>query len=147
MLGRLRPHCGPLDLHVIVCCSMKRSRGEGEAVGTGKSVRKEEKRKRTHWNFKTDYNDHFETPLRAYQDLLPVLRTLSRHLFKPECIHQEEETAGLEDSLHKLNVFDPYFCLGSMKEMLQSLGISKVINRNRDFYKDITNNNLPGSIL
>ena len=110
---------------------MKRSRSEYEAEAIKEKVGK--KKKNAHWNFKADYNDHFETPLQAYQDLLPVLRTLSTHLYN-----------GSEDSLMKLNVFDPYFCLGSMKEMLQTLGIPKVINRNRDFYKDIINKDIPG---
>lgn len=81
------------------------------------------------WDFKTDYNDHFETPEQAYKDLLPVLKELAGALNKP---------------LSELIVYDPYYCLGNMKQHLQSLGVPSVINENKDFYKGIQKKRIPG---
>lgn len=74
--------------------------------------------------YETDYNDHFETPLAAYQDVMPLISLL------------------LDDDLSR-RVYDPYFCQGQAKEHLQSLGLQKVIHHKRDFYKDIRNNHVP----
>ncbi len=81
------------------------------------------------WNFTVDYNDHFETPKIAYTDLLPVLRSLADKLGK---------------TLEQLIIYDPYWCKGNMVGCLAELGLTNVINRNRDFYKDIKNNQVPG---
>ena len=62
------------------------------------------------WNFAVDYNDHFETPLVAYQDILPVLQNIAGRKGK---------------SLHDLVVYDPYYCKGEMVKHLKSLGINK----------------------
>ena len=47
-------------------------------------------------------------------------------------------------SLNDLIVYDPYYCQGSTVKFLKTLGIQLVINRNTDFYADISNNTLPG---
>lgn len=83
------------------------------------------------WNFPTDYNDHFETPIQAYSDLLPVLQTLATQLGK---------------TLSDLVIYDPYFCQGNMKAYLASLGVMRIINENKDFYKDIKNKTIPGKL-
>lgn len=63
------------------------------------------------WNFTVDYNDHFETPLVAYSDILPMLLTLAESLGKrPE----------------DLVIYDPYYCQGGMVEMLKKMGFPKV---------------------
>ena len=62
------------------------------------------------WNFAVDYNDHFETPLNAYQDILPVL----------QCIADKKGKL-----IQDLILYDPYYCKGRMVEYLQSLGIRK----------------------
>eukprot|EP01041_Mallomonas_annulata_P001350 gene1350-2603_t len=80
------------------------------------------------WNFKAEYNDHFETPSIAYQDILEALQQTAESLQKP---------------LSELIVYDPYYCQGNMVSRLQSLGIVNVINRNRDFYADINKKTLP----
>ena len=49
------------------------------------------------WPFETHFNDHFETPARAYRDIKPVLRVVAR-----TC---DIETAALR-------VYDPYYCRG-----------------------------------
>lgn len=80
------------------------------------------------WVFQTDYNDHFETPLIAYEDIIPVLNQLSREIGK---VNKD------------LIIYDPYFCLGRMKALLQSLGYENVINENEDFYRNIQLRKVP----
>ena len=72
--------------------------------------------------FVADYNDHFETPLVAYEDLEPILSSLALKLQKKN---------------NELIIYDPYYCQGRMKELLASIGFTNVVNNNRDFYKDI----------
>ena len=71
------------------------------------------------WNFTVDYNDHFETPLSAYQDILPVL----------QCIADKKGKL-----IQDLILYDPYYCKGRMVEHLQSLGIRKGTYFFHDFY-------------
>ena len=80
------------------------------------------------WAFKVDYNDHFETPRRAYEDLLPVLESLACALGK-----QRDE----------LVIYDPYYCKGKMVSLLHSLGYTTVINKNIDFYRDVASKSVP----
>jgi hypothetical protein len=69
------------------------------------------KEKNSSWNFAVDYNDHFETPLVAYTDILPMLLTLAESLGK----------------LPKdLVIYDPYYCQGGMVQMLAGMGFPKV---------------------
>ena len=82
------------------------------------------------WNFSVDYNDHFETPLIAYKDLSALLNEVAAILSKPT---------------QELVVYDPYWCQGSTIANLNSLGFNNIINRNRDFYRDIECNDIPGS--
>lgn len=88
------------------------------------------KKKTAHlkWNFAVDYNDHFETPTVAYEDLIPALKLVATALKKP-----------FED----LVIYDPYWCQGQMVSILNNLGFVNVINRNRDFYADIKNKCIP----
>lgn len=79
-------------------------------------------------NFEVDYLDHFETPLIAYQHILPFLELVSKSVGK---------------KMSDLIIYDPYFCQGQMKKLLNSLGCHKVINENRDFYQDIQTKNIP----
>lgn len=80
------------------------------------------------WAFPVDYNDHFETPLIAYEDVLIYLKSIAIKLSK---------------SLDQLIVYDPYYCKGKMIQLLHSIGIKNIINRNRDFYKDMKNKTIP----
>lgn len=80
------------------------------------------------YNFEVDYNDHFETPLNAYEDILPFIESIATILNK---------------SLDDIIVFDPYYCQGSMIKILKSLGIKTIINKNEDFYQMILDNKVP----
>jgi hypothetical protein len=81
------------------------------------------------WNFEVDYNDHFETPLRAYEDLL---------------VWMKEEAKVSRKSIEDCVVYDPYYCAGGMVPMLKGkLGFKKVINENVCFYETIENGRIP----
>jgi len=74
--------------------------------------------------FEVDYNDHFETPLVAYEDLRPFLRWLFAK--RPDGV-----------------IYDPYFCAGRMREYLRKLDFRNVINENVDFYNNVAQNKVP----
>ncbi|KAL3767601.1 hypothetical protein ACHAWO_003280 [Cyclotella atomus] len=78
--------------------------------------------------FPTNSLDHCETPLRAYQHIAPVLETIANRL-------------NLQPS--KLRIYDPYYCDGSMKQHLSTLGYTRVIHFNVDFYHQIQNKSIP----
>lgn len=82
---------------------------------------------RAFYPYEVNYNDHFETPIIAYEHILPLLDSL----------HQPSN----DRSTHIL--YDPYFCNGRTKRVLQSLGFHNVIHEKRDFYKDIEENRVP----
>jgi hypothetical protein len=83
------------------------------------------------WNFEADYNDHFETPLVAYQELQPALQALLKEL-------------KIASEGH-CTIYDPYYCQGQMVEYMHSIGYENVINRNRDFYHDVHRKTVPGN--
>jgi hypothetical protein len=94
----------------------------------GSSSSSSSSRRRSTWNFAVDYNDHFETPLVAYTDILPMLLTLAKALNKKP---------------KELVIYDPYYCQGGMVAMLAGMGFPKVINMNRDFYADVAMKRIP----
>ena len=59
------------------------------------------------WSFVTEYNDHFETPRRAYADILPLLAAAS-----PLPPKRDGGSAPEAEALAAVTVFDPYFCEG-----------------------------------
>ena len=84
------------------------------------------------WHFPVDYNDHFETPFEAYEDIDNILQNISQSLGKEK---------------KDLIIYDPYYCKGQMVIYLNGLGYETVINRNADFYSDMETNNIPGNNL
>ena len=77
------------------------------------------------YNYPTDYNDHFETPLVAYQDILPLLD-------------------GIQSDRAKHVLYDPYYCNGRTATLLKDeLGFDQVIHEKRDFYKDVQDGTVP----
>jgi len=96
----------------------------------------------TDWNFAVDYNDHFETPKIAYEDISPVLRYYAMSLQKSATKVKNNETKEL-CSENKLRIYDPYWCQGTMVAHLRELGFHHVINNNRDFYRDIATKRVP----
>lgn len=79
------------------------------------------------FDYPVDYNDHFETPLVAYQDLLPLLDAVQK---------------GKTDR-KKHVLYDPYYCNGRTAVFLRQLGFERVVHAKRDFYLDISNQSVP----
>ena len=70
--------------------------------------------------FTTNTLDHCETPFVAYQHIQAVLLELSGK-----------------------KIWDPYYCDGSTKRHLESMGFEDVIHRNEDFYNIIKTKMIP----
>lgn len=94
--------------------------------------------------YKTDYNDHFETPSRAYDDIFPILE----HVLLNK---QKQKTNKQGTSKNEATIYDPYYCAGRaailLTELFQrhkskSLKIH-VKHDKRDFYRDIQENTVP----
>ncbi|CAB9521560.1 expressed unknown protein [Seminavis robusta] len=83
--------------------------------------------------YQVDYNDHFETPMAAYQDIAPLLDWLG--------------SSSMEEGRGKgrktLCIYDPYYCDGQTESLFRQLGFEGIINRKRDFYRDIEQKQLP----
>ena len=84
--------------------------------------------------YNADYNDHFETPLRAYEDISPLLDWLVDDIG-----NKKKTVKSRKDHV----IYDPYYCNGQTTTLFRSLGFEGIINRKRDFYEDIAQNNLP----
>merc|ERR1712232_740924 len=78
--------------------------------------------------FQADDADHCETSLQAYEDIAPFLDLVASQLGK---------------SRNTLSIFDPYFCVGTMKKRLMSLGFNTVYNECEDFYSLIREGRVP----
>jgi hypothetical protein len=100
------------------------------------------------YDYKTDYNDHFETPLIAYEDISPLLDYLLASKLKITHDSDSKRTTKQEQAL--LNrmrnshvLYDPYYCDGKTSVLLLQLGFHRVVHAKRDFYKDVTNDAIP----
>jgi hypothetical protein len=69
--------------------------------------------------YPTNPDDHCETPIESYRDILPILDELSK-------------SKGGKRA--KLRIYDPYYCNGSMVNHLEALGFTDVYNRKEDCY-------------
>jgi len=79
--------------------------------------------------YAVDYNDHFETPLIAYQDVQPLIDWLA-----------EQQGKSRDD----ICIYDPYYCNGRTAVLLRDhLGYKHVVHEKRDFYLDIAANSVP----
>ncbi|GAX16653.1 hypothetical protein FisN_23Lh218 [Fistulifera solaris] len=67
--------------------------------------------------YPTDADDHCESPIDSYQDVLPLLRLLRGN-------RQPDAFA----------IYDPYFCDGAVKENFAKLGFPNVYNQKEDCY-------------
>lgn len=81
--------------------------------------------------YEVDYNDHFETPITAYEDILPILDAIIAQKIAQTTICQHTCRRST------LKVYDPFYCNGQSKIHLQKLGFESVIHEKRDFYKDV----------
>lgn len=96
------------------------------------------------WAFETSYNDHFETPERAFADVLPLLRCIGvqslrrrQRKRRRESVDDMGKDATANGTLGELTVYDPYYCQGSVRRALVGLGLAEgcCLNSNEDFYQ------------
>jgi len=91
-------------------------------------------KRKTEWSasdfpYTVDYNDHFETPLIAYQDVQPLIDWLA-----------EQQGKSRDD----ICIYDPYYCNGRTTVLLRDhLGYKQVVHEKRDFYADIAAHSVP----
>lgn len=69
--------------------------------------------------FQTDPDDHCESPAESYRDIDSILKALV--------------TSNRE--AHQLEIYDPYYCNGSVVRHLSEIGFSNVYNKKEDCYK------------
>ena len=98
----------------------KRLLGTRKSKNSAKKKRQKVRQMTPIHPFQTDVLDHAETELRAYCHVAPVLKLLSKHF---------------RLRLRDLQIWDPYFCKGTVVKHLAELGFQKVHNVNEDFYK------------
>lgn len=128
----------------------------GSGSGGGNKHQKESSKRRPftpNYDYEVDYNDHFETPLQAYTDILPLLDLIAPAAGGGET--PSEKDINREDGDTKIIIkerqrkrkehiiYDPYYCNGRTKTILQSLGFDKIVHEKRDFYKDIREGKVP----
>ncbi|CAJ1967107.1 unnamed protein product [Cylindrotheca closterium] len=87
--------------------------------GTVKNTEENAEIEKPEFPFETDADDHCESPLQAYKDIVPFLKDFNER----------------KASTGELCIYDPYFCNGAVIENFNSLGFSKVYNRKEDCYK------------
>jgi len=73
-------------------------------------------------------DDLAETPLDAFRDIAPLFGATAAFLGKPRA---------------EVIAYDPYFADGGVATKLRSLGLARVVNRNRDFYADVASGAIP----
>ena len=76
--------------------------------------------------FSADPNDHCETSIRAYRDILPLLQQVCQDK-RPDELH----------------IYDPYYCNGATIRNLVSLGFTSVYNCNEDCYQRWSSDRYP----
>jgi len=100
--------------------------------------------------YPTDYNDHFETPVRAYDDIYPLLEYVLTN--KQKC--NEKAKKKEIGSSNEATIYDPYYCAGRAGTLLndlfqrhQSKRLSstsiRIQHEKRDFYKDMKQKTVP----
>jgi hypothetical protein len=85
---------------------------------------------RPHHAFVTNPLDHCETPLRAYEQIVGVLRMLA-------ATNINIKNNKSSNDKNNVMIWDPYYCDGAVVQHLHSLGFANVWHENCDFYATI----------
>lgn len=78
--------------------------------------------------FTADAADHAETPLAAYEDVVPILHGLAM---------------ALKRTPSELKIWDPFYCTGAAKRRLDALGFPAVHHRCEDFHALVASGSTP----
>ena len=112
--------------------------------------------------YPVDYNDHFETPARAYDDIYPLMEYfLAKKKSKSKKKKKKKNKGGDDQSSQTNNdeatiIYDPYYCAGRAATLLSEVfqrhkGSNMILSSStihiqhekRDFYKDIEQKSVP----
>ncbi len=102
--------------------------------------------------YPTDYNDHFETPHRAYEDIFPLMEYILAGKQKNDSKKRPStaEPQNKQGCTSEKIIYDPYYCAGRaatlLNDVFQRTQISTLIriqHEKRDFYRDIRQNTVP----
>lgn len=128
-----------IAIAIAITTTIMSESGSGGGTKSRKGGATKRKPFHPNYDYEVDYNDHFETPLQAYKDILPLLDSIA-----PSVDFRDTETFKTVEEKRKQNIiYDPYYCNGRTKGLLQSLGFERVVHEKRDFYKDIAEGNVP----
>lgn len=113
-------------------------------------------RSRDYYPYPTDYNDHFETPARAYDDIFPLLEYIMAKRKKGRSVNKKshEQRKKKQKIGNETTIYDPYYCTGLATVHLRGIfqrHKSKTIapsnihiqHEKRDFYRDVRENSVP----
>jgi hypothetical protein len=71
--------------------------------------------------FPIDPDDHCESPIEAYRDIVPLITSIGMQLYsQPRC--------------NETSIYDPYYCDGAVIRHFAALGFPNVYNRKEDCY-------------
>ncbi|KAL3811275.1 hypothetical protein ACHAXA_009275 [Cyclostephanos tholiformis] len=105
--------------------------------------------------YPTDYNDHFETPARAYEDIFPLLEYILAGWGKDDAGKITTDTTiagpqGRHGCENEAIIYDPYYCAGRAASLLDDVFRRnephpriRIQHEKRDFYRDIEQNTVP----
>jgi len=116
---------------------------------SSRSSKQKKKLKVPCWNpsdfpFPVDYNDCFETPLKAYQDVQPLIEWLAAAAAAAAAAGGEDKSKQAQDNINEICLYDPYYCNGRTAVLLREhLGYPNVVHEKRDFYAAIRNDTVP----
>ena len=120
-------NCNVVSSLTCIKNAKKRPRVEHDEEN-GVSLEQVPERLGPNYPYEVDGDDHCETPIEAYIDILPLLDGIC---------------AALGKSRSNLQIYDPYFCEGAMRKHLECLGFTQVYNVCEDFYARVAANTVP----
>jgi len=106
-------------------CRFATSSGNRDLGGGNGQFARPKKRELEPFAFEADLGDHCETPGIAYRHITPLLREIATAKFPDQ--HWRVASKHLQ-------IYDPYYCQGGVKQRLARLGFDSVYNENEDFY-------------
>ncbi|KAL9190980.1 hypothetical protein ACHAXT_000686 [Thalassiosira profunda] len=118
-----------------------------EAKGGAREEKKMgESSSRLMYPYPTDYNDHFETPARAYDDIYPLLQHI---LDKKRKRKKSSNSNQSSPEVRQPTIYDPYYCTGRAATLINDVfqrhrgGSISIAHEKRDFYRDMQQKSIP----
>lgn len=80
-------------------------------------------------------DDHWETPIEAYQDIVPLLTKLRDDKKASSLSKGPKMTKTSDASSSAFRIYDPYYCDGAVTRNFSNLGFPDVYNKKEDCYR------------